>query len=189
MIDTTRAAGLAREYDALQGLTFVVLGGAFLFGSLVDEPAVWIALGAAASASAPLWYQRRFGTVKPTPDRNAWVALGVATALLLFLGAYVADRHLRGPVLLTLLAVALSLGVGQHLMLRRTGLTPVHLAVYGLVALAAAGPLVGLGTGAQLLPYVLAVTGGALVVVGLVDHRRLVRALAPVEDEDHDGGC
>lgn len=106
---------------------------------------------------------------------------------MLFLGGYLVDRQVRGPVLLTLLAVALSLGVGQYLMLRRTGLTPVHAAVYALVALSAAGPLVGLGLGGSLLPYVLAVTGAALVVVGLVDHRRLVRAFAPLRATDAEG--
>ncbi len=184
MTDTTRAANVAREYDALQGLSFVAMGAAFLVGSVIDQPAVWIALGAAASGSAPLWYQRRFGTVKPPPGRTAWVALGSVIALLLFLGGYVLDRHLRGPVLLTLVALALSLGVGQYLMLRRTGLTVVHVVVYALVAVAAAGPVVGWGRGEVLLPYILAVTGAALVVVGLVDHRRLVRSFAPLGEGD-----
>lgn len=189
MTDTARAVAVAREYDALQGLVLVVMGGALLFGSVVGQPAVWIALGGAACGSAPLWYERRFGTVKPPPGRTAWTALGAGAALMLFLGGYIVDRQVRGPVLLTLVALAISLGVGQYLQLRRTGLTPVHKAVYGLVALGAAGPLVGLGLGASLLPYILAVTGAALVVLGLVDHRRLVRSFASLDasDPERDG--
>lgn len=179
--DSSRAAAVAREYDALQGLTCVIMGVGCLGAAFLDQPAVWIALGGGLGSSANAWYVRRFGTVRPAPGRTAWSVLGAVVAVTLVLLGYVLDRLLRGPVLLTLLAVAASLAIGQHLLLRRVGLTLVHRFVHGLVALAALGPLVGLGRGDALLPYVLVVTGAALIVVGAVDHRRLVRAFAPVE--------
>ncbi len=180
-VDPERASAVAKEYDALQGLAPAVMGLGLVGGAATDQPVIWILLAAGLVSATNGWYARRFGTVKPTADRAAWAALCSVVAGLLFLGGYALDRALQGPVLLTLLAVALSLGVGQYLLLRRMGLTVLHKVVYVLVALAAGGPLVGLGRGNALLPYILLVSGLALVVIGLVDHRRLVRALSPVD--------
>ena len=182
--DLDRAVAVAAEYDALQGYAWMTLGAGLLLGALTGQEAVWLALGAAFTALVPSWYHRRYGLARPTAERNLRVAIGSVVALVALLTGYILDRFWEPPVLVTLLTLAVVLGVGQHLMLRRTGLTPVHRVAHGLVALAAFAPLLGLGHGA-LLPYVLAVAGLALVVTGLVDHRRLVRLLGPA-DEDAD---
>ena len=182
--DLDRAVAVAAEYDALQGYAWVTLGAGLLLAALTGQEGVYLALGAVFTALVPSWYHQRYGLARPTGERNLRVALGTVLALVLLVTGFVLDRFWQPPVLITLLTLAVVLGVGQHLMLRRTGLTPVHRLVHGLVAVAAFAPLLGLGHGA-LLPYVLAVAGLALVVTGLVDHRRLVRLLGPA-DEDAD---
>ncbi|GAA1435585.1 hypothetical protein GCM10009616_33040 [Microlunatus lacustris] len=182
--DLDRAVAVAAEYDALQGYAWVTLGAGLLLAALTGQEGVYLALGAVFTALVPSWYHQRYGLARPTGERNLRVALGTVLALVLLVTGFVLDRFWQPPVLITLLTLAVVLGVGQHLMLRRTGLTPVHRVVHGLVALAACGPLLGLDH-AALVPYVLAVAGAALVVTGLVDHRRLVRLLGPA-DEDAD---
>ena len=182
--DLDRAVAVAAEYDALQGYAWVTLGAGLLLAALTGQEGVYLALGAVFTALVPSWYHQRYGLARPTGERNLRVALGTVLALVLLVTGFVLDRFWQPPVLITLLTLAVVLGVGQHLMLRRTGLTPVHRLVHGLVAVAAFAPLLGLGHG-TLLPYVLAVAGLALVVTGLVDHRRLVRLLGPA-DEDAD---
>ena len=180
-VDVSRAASVAAEYDALQGYAWMTLGAGLLLAAATGQEAVYLALGAAFTALAPSWYHRRYGLARPTGERNLRVAIGSGVAFLLLVTAFLLDRFLQPPVLLTLLTLAVVLGVGQHLMLRRTGLTRVHRVVHGLVALAALGPLLGLGRGDALLPYGLTVAGLALLVTGLVDHRRLVQILGPAD--------
>jgi len=103
------------------------------------------------------------------------------TMVVILLVAYVLDRWLQLPVLLTMLGLTASLAVGQFLMLRRTGLTAAHWCAYAALALAALAPVVGGPRGAEALPYVLVCAGVALIVLGLVDHRRLVQILGPAE--------
>lgn len=183
--DVDRAVAVAAEYDALQGLAWVTLGVALLVGAVVPgQAAVYLALGAALTALVPGWYHRRYGLARPTNRRNILVIVGTLVSFVLLGTAFILDRVLQPPVLVTMLTLAVVLGVGQHLMLRRTGLTPVHLAVYALVALTALAPLLGGDRGSTgLLSYGLAVAGLALVVTGLVDHRRLVRILGPAGED------
>lgn len=87
-------------------------------------------------------------------------------------------------VSITLLCVAVVLAVGQRLSLRRIGLTPVHIAVYLAVAAAALIPGLFVNfpfwvSGGFLSPYVLAVTGAACIIIGVTDHLRLARLMAP----------
>ncbi len=185
-LDVRQAVAVAAEYDALQGYAWMTLGAGLLLGAATGQYAVYLALGATATALVPSWYHRRYGLARPTGERNLAVALGTGVALVLLVTGFVLDRFWQLPVLLTLLTLAGVLGVGQQLMLRRTGLTPVHRVVHGLVGLAAFGPLLGLGRGGALLPYVLVVAGLALLVTGLVDHRRLVRVLGPAEEDADD---
>lgn len=188
--DVSRAAAIAAEYDALQGYAWMTLGGGLVLAGVTGMEAVYIALGGAFAGMVPSWYHRRYGLARPTGRRSANITIGTVVALVLLGTALFLDQRWQLPVLITMLIMAVVLGIGQHLMLRRTGLTAVHLAVYAAVALTAAGPLLGLGRGDALFPYAETVAGLALVVTGLVDHRRLVRILGPAtgdagrEDDD-----
>ena len=110
-------------------------------------------------------------------------------AVLVLLAGHVADRLLNSPLVsITLICVAVVLAVGQRLSLRRVGLTPVHIAVY--VAVAAAAVIPGLFvnmtfwiSGGFLSPYVLTVTGAACIIIGVTDHLRLTRLLAPLSTD------
>lgn len=180
----SRAVAVAREHDALMGLTSAVLGAGFLMAANTGQLAVWIALGAAFSAIGTRWYHRGFSFARPRRDRLVRANVGAAIVVMVILVAFVLDRWLDPPVVLSLLAVAAGLGVGQILMLRRLGLTPVHWAVYAALMVAAFAPLVGVANKGLFTPFVLAVTGAALVVLGLIDHRRLVRAMGPAASGD-----
>ncbi|MET1007588.1 MAG: hypothetical protein ABWX96_18700 [Propionibacteriaceae bacterium] len=176
-----RASAVAREYDALMGLSLVVLGLGSVVAGLTGQTAVYLAIGAALSGASASWYIKRYGRVRAGGLRNLWIFAGAMTLVVILLVAYVLDRWLQLPVLLTLLGLAASLAIGQFLMLRRTGLTPAHWCVYAALALAALAPVVGGPRGAEALAYVLVCAGVALIVLGLVDHRRLVQILGPAE--------
>lgn len=180
-----RAQAVAREYDALLGLCAVWLGLGFVLGAFLHS-AAFVAVGGGLGCASAGFYYRRYGLVKPKPARSVLAVVGVAVATVCVLAAYFLDRDLGGRVLITLLVAAAALAGGQLLMLRRTGLTWMHWTVYACVAVCSAGPIVGLGVGDELLPYVLVVGGLGLIAVGIVDHLRLVRFMSPV-DERGDG--
>jgi hypothetical protein len=176
-----RAAAVAREYDALMGLSLVVLGIGCVVAGLTGQFAVYVAIGAALSGASASWYVKRYGRVRAAGSRNALIFAGSMTMVVVLLVGYVLDRWLQLPVLLTLLGLAVSLAVGQFLMLRRTGLTAIHWAVYAALVVAAFAPVVGGPRGGDAQPYMLICAGAALIVLGLVDHRRLVQILGPAE--------
>ncbi len=176
-----RAAAVAREYDALMGLSLVVLGIGCVVAGLTGQFAIYVAIGAALSGASASWYVKRYGRVRAGGTRNGWIFAGSMTMVVILLVGYVLDRWLQLPVLLTLIGLAGSLAVGQFLMLRRTGLTPIHWCVYAALLLAAFAPLVGGPRGGDAQPYMLICAGLALIVLGLVDHRRLVKILGPAE--------
>ena len=178
-----QAGAVAREYDALMGLSNVAMGLGCLLAAITGQTATWLALGALLSGASASWYVRRYGRVRGTSARNSLIFAGAMAVVVVLLLGFVLDRWLRGPVLLTLVAVAVSFAVGQLLLLRRTGLTPVHWAVYALVLLAAFGPLLGAPRGSAALPYVLTAAGLAMIVLGVVDHQRLVRILGPARPQ------
>ncbi|MGH3502695.1 MAG: hypothetical protein ACRDQA_17650 [Nocardioidaceae bacterium] len=177
-----RAPAVAREYEALQGLAAVGLGAGGVVAAFTEPPVAGVALGVVLGASAPAWYHRRYGLAKPKATRTWWSLFGAALATLGVFAAYALDIAVQRPVLATPLVLAAALAVGQYLSLRRTGLTWLHWAVYVLVAASAAGPLLGLGIGTNLLTYVLVVGGLAFIVLGVVDHIRLVRFMGPVDE-------
>lgn len=176
-----QAAAVTREYDALMGLSQVVLGIGAIVAGLTGQTAVYLAIGAALSGASASWYVKRYGRVRATSARNTLIFAGAMAMVVVLLVSYILDRWLEPPVLLTLIGLAVTLAVGQFLMLRRTGLTVVHWLVYAALVLAAFGPLVGGPRGGGALGYILVAAGIALIVLGIVDHRRLVRILGPGE--------
>lgn len=176
-----QATAVTREYDAMMGLCLVVLGIGSVIAGLTGQMAIYLALGAALSATSVSWYVKRYGRVRATKSRNTLTFVGSMAMVVLLLLGFVLDRWLVLPVLLTLVVLAFSLAVAQLLMLRRTGLTVMHWVVYAALLLAAFAPMVGGPRGGAALDYILVAAGIALIVLGIVDHRRLVRILGPVE--------
>lgn len=186
-----RATAVAREYDALLGLGYLSLGLGMVVGATMPGMApIWIALGAAFWAMSAGWCHRHYGFVRARRDRASRLALGAVTAVLIIVLGQIADRLVNSSLIsITLLCVAVVLAVGQRLSLRRVGLTPVHIVVYLVVAAAALIPIFFTSfpfwvSGGFLSPYVLTVTGAACIIIGITDHLRLTRLMAPLSTDE-----
>lgn len=172
-----RASAVAHDYEALMGLPSIVFGACFLLGAATGGGLGWWAvLALVAGGASRGWYRRRYGQVTPRDDQPRWVGVVTAAGFLL---AFAADEWWSPPVSATLLAVAAALAASAVLELSRVGLSAVHWAVRAALVVASFAPVVGVGAGGVSSPFVLAVVGGAMVVLGVVDHVRLVRAMAP----------
>lgn len=176
-----QATAVAREFDALMGLSSIAMGIGAIVAGVTGQTAIYLAMGSLLSGASASWYVKRYGRVRGTSARNALIFAGAMAVVVILLLGFVLDRWLQGPVLFTLVGLAISLGVGQFLMLRRTGLTVVHWIVYAALVVASFAPMVGGPRGGAGLDYILVAAGLALIVLGIVDHRRLVRILGPVE--------
>lgn len=182
-----QAAAVAQEYDALMGLVSVFLGAGLLMGAATGRPGMWGVLGALVGLLSTDWYYRRFGYVRMRTGRMWRYVAGMIVGVVIVGAALRIDEWLMPPVSLTLLAVALVVGVGDFLMLRRVGLTPVHWAGFGVLVIASVAPLFGVGVGGFDSPFVLAVIGVVMVAVGLADHVRLVRIMGRLPESGANG--
>lgn len=178
-----RTADVAHDYDALTGLTAVALGCGFVAAELSGW-VIFLALGGWLSVGCAWWYRRRFGAVRPQRARIVRRAICGWLALVALIAAAVVDAVVSPPFSLSLLVAAVLFSVVKKLgSLPRVGLTPVHWVVCAALAAAAFAPLAGIGSTAFLSAYVLTAIGAAMIVMGLVDHARLVRAMAPLPAE------
>lgn len=143
-------------------------------------------LGGLLSGMGIGWYHRRFGFARRTKGRALRENVGGVVAVIIVISAVTMDKSLDPPISLTLLAVAVVLAAGQFLALRRVGLTAVHWTVYAVLVVAAFVPLVGVGSDDFLPAFRRVTLGLALVVIGLVDHRRLIRILGGLPEDRTD---
>lgn len=174
----TRAAAVASDYGALQGLATVGLGvGAIVF-------AFFPPIGAAAlvilSSIGREYYIARYGRVSRTLDRK--LMEGAAGLALVALGALgvLGDALLHWPVLLTAVGAAAGLLCLYLLNYRSVGVSVWHYIVAALLALSALLPLIGVFAGDAHWLVSIGLFGVALIAIGLLDHFRLVAALRPV---------
>lgn len=178
-----RAADVAHDYVSLMGLASVAYGCGFLAGALSGWPGCISLGGVLLGGACQRWYRHRFGAVVARGPRSLGAAVCFALGLIFPLVGALVDVRVRPPVSVTLLAMALLLGGAWVVALRRVGLTVVHWAAIAAMVAAALAPAAGLGDVAPFSPYVLTVVGCALMVVGAVDHVRLVRAMPPAPTE------
>jgi len=202
-------------YDLLQGLRFVPAGlvgvgiAVWLTVSGVEQPRLWehpvelmLAIGVAGGLYAALgvYYRRRFGEVRAsasTRKRMVWgVGLAVVLGLLTGVGAALARQLADSAhVLVGLLFLGLTIVVCWHWSGRVVHhYLPVAAVVVALGVLDALGasPVCAL---LEQLPFASAsrcgvitlsgVMGAALIAIGVLDHRLLVRVLgaAPEPEE------
>ena len=162
----------SREYDMLQGLTVAGLGVGMVIGALTRQSLWFVVATGASMAICVQYYRRRFGHRQESRSRNlAAAGIGLVVALLLCTGFLLDEYHSGGPAW-GLAIAAITLGTGYWIGERHIGLTVGHVAVLVLLALASLLPLVG--PQASFLLDV-GTTGVALVVIGVIDHLRLVR--------------
>jgi len=181
-----------------QGLRWIPMGAAMIACAAISSPRLsfppaqrgWIAL---LSFAAALWisttvlggyYTRHFGRVRGDASRHS-----LRTAVKWFVvypaicAALVVDATFAPPLSLSGLAFAIALEAYR----RSTGGGRTHYrwASIGLVAFATL-PLLGLASpGKAMLAPLVGVVGFIYIVGGMLDHRELVRILAPVQEEPH----
>src|SRR5699024_9382657 len=89
------------------------------------------------------------------------------------------DMALRAPVLFGTLIGAVALVILGRVNYRHVGVTRIHLAVTGVLAVSALLPLTGLPSPEVFWRVDLGLIGLALIVIGAVDHYRLTNAMRP----------
>lgn len=165
---------MSKDYDMLQGLVSIGVGLA-LIALALTENLIWLAVGCGISAAVGVsWYQKRYGTAHATDARNVWAA---AFATLGFLSVSIAssiDHSRPGPLLWTPLIAGAMLLAGEWAGLRHAGLTIWHWLSCLALMLCTFLPLAGWHPPRF---QVIALIGPALIVIGVVDHLRLVKTL------------
>lgn len=181
-----------------QGLRWIPMGVAMVACAAVSSPRsavpallrAWIAFGLFAGA---LWvstsvlgryYAREFGRVRGDPSRHAirtsvkWLAVypGLCVAL-------VVDITLAPAISVSSLAFAIA--IEAYRQSTGGGRTHYTIASVALVAVSLA-PLLGLASpGKSMLALLVGAVGLIYVVGGVLDHRALVRILAPAQEQAH----
>lgn len=176
----TRAADVAADYEALQGLTTMLMGGALLFMGISDNIAIGSVFLACSAAIGQGYYYKKYGKAK-TKAPNLWAA--VAFGLIWVFASFVAllvDRWAGIPVAMGTLVCGLTLVLFDRAQYPHVGATRIHWAVIGGLVVSSLVPvLAGWGSPDWLWRYSVALIGAALIIRGVVDHIRLAKALAP----------
>ena len=181
-----------------QGLRWIPMGVALLAFAVASSPRVpvpptlraWIALpvfGLAIWLSSSVlgrYYARHFGRVRGDPSRHTlrtsvkWFIVYPAIVAGLFIDAKFAPR-----VIVSALVFAIAIEAYRQ----STGGGRIHyvIAAIGLVAFSVL-PLFGVvSTGKHVLTPLIGVVGLIYIVGGVLDHRELVRLLAPHPEQAH----
>jgi hypothetical protein len=197
-----RLARITRGFPYLQGLKVVPVG-LFLLGVTAVGSTWWpwssrvgklVSLGLVLATTggltrwAGVYYRRRFGQVAPTREQLRRDALGTGLAALAVIAGVVIDYSLEPPV--SIFGIALG-GFLLWYWSWSGGPRWYHWLAGAAFGAASLLPIVGnrsdmgfIQPGGPIVNLLVAVAGGAYVVVGLLDHLYLVRQLAPAEDGD-----
>lgn len=169
----------SRDYDMLQGLVAAGCGAALVVCGLTDQPLALTFLALITTAAGTSWYRKRYGHKRTTTERNVVGAVISAIAIVVLMITSGFDYFQESPVLLTSLAGAALLALGYGSGLKHVGMTVWHWVVIAALAASSLLPLLGWHPGrfAAHIPL-----GVALIVIGLVDHARLVRIFGRGEE-------
>lgn len=183
-----RAADLARDFGALTRLDSAALGLSYAVCGLSGNWGL-MSLGIVAGVGCRWWYRRRFGVVLERTE-HSWRFAGVGLAFAaLGIASFVVDDRGLLPFSCLLLVAAAGMVALNVVGLARVGATPAHWAVCAGLVVAALVPAAEGGTSAPSSGYVGVVAGAVMIVIGLVDHVRLVRALPPAPVEQAGAGA
>lgn len=184
---------VAKDYEGLKGLNDVAVGSGFLSGvlaALALAPTGWAApfapiVGVLVMTMLIRWgegyYRDRVGAATSLrftgrSAREAVLMLLTAAAWLVALGVDAFEPS--APVLLLPLVVGATIYLLGRQTLRHVGLTRVHLAAcLGLVLVALLPLVLDPQDGSVRVLVSCAAVGVALLLTGLVDHRRLMSAV------------
>lgn len=178
-----RAAAVASDYEALQGLITVGMGLGLLVMSASATPAfgaVWIGVAVAVGQG---YYYKRYGRVRYRPGRTVRALVVAMVVVALGTAGIVADVFAQLPILLGPLLCAAGLLIFFKVSYQHVGVTWAHLAATAGLAACSLLPLTVWFAEADGWRLDLIVFGLVFIVVGLVDHLRLVRAMGPVGDD------
>jgi hypothetical protein len=191
----------AANYSYLRGLFFIPLGMLFILAALGNWEVgplrhAWAFLVAAVvlgAACLPIsrYYNENYGRLSPSTRQQVRGAIAVAIGVAVIIGGSSllrsgAEWSLDLPVNATAVTFALvmliSYGIG-------VGLKPHHVIIWGSLLVAGALPVWNGGDPSNIG---LVLSGGAIMVSGIFDHRLFVRTFGPsksVNLENSDAGA
>ncbi|MEL4358100.1 MULTISPECIES: hypothetical protein [unclassified Luteococcus] len=174
--DLQRRIAVSKDYDMLQGLITVGTGISILL-TAVTRNFMWMGVGSCLSVAIGLpWYEKRYGKARSRRSRSAVTILFSILAILAVVIASGVDQWKPGPLLWTPLVAGPLMLAGEWAGLRNTGLTIWHWISCIALTLCAFIPLTGYQPSFW---FSMGTVAPALIVIGLVDHQRLVSALGP----------
>ncbi|MFZ2259816.1 hypothetical protein EDD41_0998 [Luteococcus japonicus] len=165
---------VSKDYDMLQGLITVGTGISILLAAATRD-FTWMAVGSCLSVAIGVtWYEKRYGKARSTRSRSAVTVLFSILVILAVVIASGFDQWRPGPLLWTPLVAGPLMLAGKWAGLRHTGLTMWHWISCVALTLCAFIPLFGYHPSFWFAMGTLALP---LIVIGSVDHQRLVSAL------------
>lgn len=184
---------VVREYESLKGLLLLPTGLGMVLGAGLSSALLWsrwesgmaaplacvvgLAIQAVGTWWVARWYDDHLGSARA--PRRDMVLPGVVAALCLplILVSMGHDFFSGWPVLVAPPVLAGLLLLLLRHQLRRSGLTRGHLVACGLLGLSGLLPAVVPVTSGHRVTLTLFATGLTVIVIGLLDHRRLLASV------------
>ena len=196
-MDRLRLQDAASAYPYLRGLLTAPVGllfvaaalGNWRWGPLRHDWVFIVVVGvvAAVAALSNRYYNENYGRVTPSPRQQRAATAAGAAAIVLMVGL---SMLLRSPASWSLDLPVNAIAVAFALLMlvyyaTLVGLRPHHLAIWGGLLVSGALPV---WNGADPSNIGLVMCGVAVALNGLLDHRLLVRLLAPPVTAAHHAG-
>ena len=168
---------VAEDYDSLLGLANVGVGIGFFALAIFSRPVFGTTCFALAAALGQGYYHKKYGKVKRERSR-VWLEVAAVLAIAAVVGpALIVDNYLPLAILVAPLCAGVGLWVFFRVAYPNVGATGWHYGALALLVLSSFVPLTGLITTSSYLTTDFAALGVAFVIVGIVDHIRLTRAM------------
>jgi len=187
-MERTRLESAATDYTYLRGLFGIPIGLTFILAALgnigwgpLDQAWVFLVCLAALGLSClPInrFYNRHYGRVRLTTRQQVRMSVATVASTALILGGSLLLNSRAGFSLdLPVNPIAVTFALGMLLVGAATlGVKPHHVVVLGTLLAIGLLPIWG---GADADNIGLALAGVAVIVMGLLDHRLLVRTFGP----------